>query len=157
MTKNHLSRLFHALPTSFDVSVQETFSFVSFFTNQYLNHFDGFSNDFESCVLHFYLRNSHYNAHSDSEFITHLGKLLMTGEAFCNKKVPGALRRMLKRPKIKESIVFIFKESVIICEKVTSDQPYTPSLIQYWVGFQVNFVFYFLKNSLKIYYVRMHL
>ena len=67
--------------------------------------------------------------------ISSQGILLHTGDAICYKKFTRKLSTKKKKPR--ECMVFIFRETVIICEKVTDDKPYSPQLFNYWLSFQV--------------------
>ena len=62
--------------------------------------------------------------------ITNQGLLLSTGYATCYKKIT-------KKKKLRECMVFIFRETVIICDKMTDNQPYSSPLFNYWISFQV--------------------
>ena len=62
------------------------------------------------------------------------GKLLLIGDAHCTKKITGTLRKQ----RSKECVVFIFKQSVVICEKVSSDQEFSEAQIDYWISFHVS-------------------
>ena len=46
-------------------------------------------------------------------------------------------------------MVFIFRETVIICDKVTDDQPYSPQLFNYWTSFQVPATYLYLLPTLE--------
>ena len=65
------------------------------------------------------------------------GKLLLIGDAHCTKKITGTLRKHRSK---KECVVFIFKQSVVICEKVSSDQEFSEAQIDYWTSFHVSFI-----------------
>jgi hypothetical protein len=62
----------------------------------------------------------------------------MKGEATCYKKRSG---RIMK-PKPRDSVIFIFRESIIVCVKAPQlfTSPHASSLpqINYWVSFQVS-------------------
>ena len=70
----------------------------------------------------------------------------MKGEATCYKKRSG---RIMK-PKPRDSVIFIFRESIIVCVKAPQlfSSPHASSLpqINYWVSFQVS-----VKRLKKIY------
>ena len=63
------------------------------------------------------------------------GKLLLIGDAHCTKKITGTLKKHRSK---KECVVFIFKQSVVICEKVSSDQEFSEAQIDYWISFHVS-------------------
>ena len=74
---------------------------------------------------------------------------MLIGDAHCTKKITGTLRKH----RSKECVVFIFKQSVVICEKVSSDQEFSEAQIDYWISFHVrgllfiNISFYFLLSK----------
>ena len=59
---------------------------------------------------------------------------MLIGDAHCTKKITGTL----KKHRSKECVVFIFKQSVVICEKVSSDQEFLEAQIDYWISFHVS-------------------
>ena len=59
---------------------------------------------------------------------------MLIGDAQCTKKITGTL----KKHRSKECVVFIFKQSVVICEKVSSDQEFSEAQIDYWISFHVS-------------------
>ena len=59
---------------------------------------------------------------------------MLIGDAHCTKKITGTL----KKHRSKECVVFIFKQSVVICEKVSSDQEFSEAQIDYWISFHVS-------------------
>ena len=78
--------------------------------------------------------------------ISKQGILLHTGDAICYKKFTRKMSTKKKKPR--ECMVFIFRETVIICDKVTDDQPYSPQLFNYWLSFQVPiYLFVFITYS----------
>ena len=83
--------------------------------------------------------------------ISNQGLLLCTGDAICYKKFSKKIST--KKKKSRECMVFIFRETVIICDKVRGDQPYSPQLFNYWISFQVHIYSYAFIN----YKVQMNL
>ena len=71
--------------------------------------------------------------------VTRQGLLLMCGDAVCYKR-----RHALKKPKMRNCQLFVFQESIIVCEKDeqtmylgASVTNYRPQL-NYWTSFQVS-------------------
>ena len=68
--------------------------------------------------------------------ISQQGLLLQVGDAICYKKFAKR-----GKAKFKECMVFIFREIVMICEKVKVVNAFSPPQLNYWVSFQVNVCF----------------
>ena len=70
--------------------------------------------------------------------ISKQGLLLIKGDATCYKKKSG---RIMK-PRPRDSVIFIFRESIIVCEKgpqlFSSQNASSLPQINYWVSFRVN-------------------
>ena len=69
--------------------------------------------------------------------VTRQGLLLRKEETQCYKRNHGLLRR----PNRRQCIVFIFKESIIICEKIPPPASRFPPQLIFWAVFQVTIVF----------------
>ena len=64
--------------------------------------------------------------------ISQQGLLLQVGDAIRYKKFAKR-----GKTKFKECMVFIFRETVMICEKVKVVNAFSPPQLNYWVSFQV--------------------
>ena len=62
------------------------------------------------------------------------GPLMCTGNAICYEKLAT---KTTKKNKLRECAVFIFTETIIICDEVKNDQKDELPLFNYWVSFQV--------------------
>jgi len=63
--------------------------------------------------------------------VTRQGLLLMCGEEVIHKR-----RKTLKKPKARNCQIYVFQESIIICEKEELQGSFRPKL-NFWVAFQV--------------------
>ena len=96
--------------------------------------------------MHFLLSLVKSNIHHAYYFLTNIlkgvitkqGLLLMKEEATCFKKRSG---RIMK-PKPRDCVIFVFRESIIVCEKApqlfSSSNFSSYPQINYWVSFQVS-------------------
>ena len=80
-----------------------------------------------------------------SEVISKQGKLLIVGDTVCSNPKEISMFTLKKnrkktKPKSRDCVVFIFQQSVIVCEKMSNDQEFSLGQIDYWTSFSVSFI-----------------